>query len=105
MIRAVFSFAHGAAAGFSLRGHANAGAAGEDIVCAAVSSAAYMTANTLTEICGVPADIEVSDGVMTLAVNTADAAAQAVLKGFFLHMESLREQYPERIAIQRQNLE
>ncbi len=105
MIRAVFHYHAGAATGFELRGHAGAGAAGEDIVCAGVSSAAYMTANTLTEICGVHADIREADGKMALTVQRSDNAVQAVLKGFFLHMQNLREEYPERIEIQVQNVE
>ncbi len=105
MIRAVFRFESGAAVGFELRGHAGAGAAGEDIVCAGVSSAAYMTANTLTEICGVSADIRVEDGKMALTVRSSDHAVQAVLKGFFLHMQNLRDDHPDRIEIQVQKVE
>ena len=37
----------GGVLGFSMEGHAEYGEAGEDIVCAAVSSAAYLAANTM----------------------------------------------------------
>ena len=39
--------ADGLLSGFSVTGHAGAGEYGQDIVCAAVSSATYMTANDL----------------------------------------------------------
>ena len=39
--------------GFRISGHSGCGEEGNDIVCAAVSSAAYMTANTVTEILSV----------------------------------------------------
>ena len=37
---------------FTVKGHSGSANAGEDIVCAAVSSAVYMAANTVTEILG-----------------------------------------------------
>ncbi len=105
MIRAVFYYQSGAAVGFELRGHAGAGAAGEDIVCAGVSSAAYMTANTLTDVLKVKTDVQVEDGNMVLTVKSSNDAAQAVLKGFFLHMQNLRDDYPDRMQIRVQNME
>ena len=101
MIRATFRYRAGQAQGFSLIGHAEAGAKGEDIVCAAVSSAAYMTANTLTEICGLPAEVVVKDGEMSVAFAEKDGCAQVVLDGFLLHMQALQEQYPTRIQVQK----
>ena len=62
MIRAVFRYAGDAPRGFSLCGHAGAGVAGEDIVCAAVSSAAYMAANTVTDVVGAKATVDAGDG-------------------------------------------
>ena len=51
MIRAdFFANADGALLGFSVLGHSGLAQEGEDILCAAVSSAAYMTANTVLEI-------------------------------------------------------
>lgn len=101
MIRAIFRYADGAAQGFSLSGHAGAGTSGNDIVCAAVSSAAYMAANTLTEICGAHATIAEDDGQLSLTVTEKDARIQTVLDGFLLHMNGLQEQYPQRIQVQK----
>ena len=99
MIRAVFRYAGRMPRGFSLCGHAGAGCAGEDIVCAAVSSAAYMTANTLTDIVGAKATVDEKDGHLALAVCEENAGIQTVIDGFFLHMKALQEQYPERIQV------
>ena len=38
--------------GFIIKGHSGYGEQGGDIVCAAVSSAAYMVINTITDIFG-----------------------------------------------------
>ena len=85
--------------GFDLQGHSESAPSGRDIVCAAVSSAAYMAANTVTDVCGCTADIREEDGHFTLTVTKGEANAQAILQGFQLHMEGLAEQYPNFIKI------
>ena len=70
------------------------------IICSAVSSAAYMTANTITDIMGICAGQDVGDGYMLLTLNEKDAQrAQDLLKGLELHIKSLAEQYPENIEV------
>ena len=97
MIRVRFQTAGDQLIGFSLSGHAGAGEYGQDIVCAAVSSAAYMTANTITEIVGAAADIAVDDGRMDLTVTSRIKDCQNILSGFQLHIQALSEEYPTRI--------
>ena len=99
MIRVRFKTAGGLICGFTLSGHAGAGASGQDIVCAAVSSAAYMTANTVTEIIGATADIAVDDGYMDVTVTDRIPGCQDVLSGFRLHLQAMQEQYPTRIQL------
>lgn len=69
------------------------------LVCASVSSAAYMTANTITEIIGDKAEIEVSDGKMILKVKNPCDKTIAVLEGFKLHIQQLEEQYKDCIKV------
>ena len=85
--------------GFHLSGHAGAGEHGHDIVCAAVSSAAYMTANTITEIVQAPVNVTVNDGLMDLTVLDRIDRCQDILSGFQLHIQALAEQYPKRIQL------
>ena len=99
MIRVRFHTADDAIVGFTLSGHAGAGDHGQDIVCAAVSSAAYMTANTITEILGAAADISVDDGYMHLLVTEGAEKCGDILSGFRLHLQALQEQYPTRIQL------
>ncbi len=87
--------------GFSVKGHSTMGCDDENgrLVCSAISSAAYMAANTVTEIIGDKADIEVEDGKMVLkALNPSDKTV-AVLEGFKLHIEQLAEDYSNSIKI------
>ena len=101
MIRVEFPEHQRVPVGFQISGHAGAGSAGNDIVCAAVSSAAYMTANTVTEILRVqPEEIEVREGFLRFIVPLSDAdSCETVLRGLVLHLNSLAEQYPKNIHI------
>ncbi|MDO4847038.1 MAG: ribosomal-processing cysteine protease Prp [Clostridiaceae bacterium] len=103
MIRAKFSYSpEGLADGFEISGHSGYAEVGNDIVCAAVSSAAYMCANTLTEILGLKPELSETDGTMKLKLNAEESRkADAVLKGLILHLEQLSLQYPDFIKIER----
>ena len=99
MIKVRFHTAKDTILGFTLDGHAGAGFSGQDIVCAAVSSAAYMTANTVTEIIGATADVTVRDGYMQVMLTDKIADCQDILSGFRLHLEALQDQYPNRVHL------
>ena len=76
------------------------GVRGESVVCAAVSSACYMAANTITEVLGVDAQVTVNDGYMRVAAIGDDLPkVQTVLRGLRLHLEQLAQQYPDKIKI------
>lgn len=99
MIKVVF-FGDSPVLGFHISGHAGYSDNGSDIVCAAVSSAAYMTANTITDIICANPIVSVSDGDLYLKLEP-DAAALCtyILQGFKLHMLSLQEQYKNYITV------
>ncbi len=85
--------------GVRMEGHAG-GKAGSDIVCAAISSAVYMAANTVTDVCGVNADIQVDDGYFFLVTPTEDKLRAAdILEGLRLHLNELQRQYPKRLKV------
>ena len=98
MIRARFRFPTEADASFTVSGHAGYAESGSDIVCAAVSSAAYMTANTVTEVLGVKAKAAVRDGKMQFSVSGSKEAV-SIIRGLRLHLTQLQEQYPDHIEI------
>lgn len=97
MIRAVF-FESESGRGFEITGHAG-GNAGSDIVCAAVSSAVYMAANTVTDIIHISADISERDGHLKFSVSEENNSAAAVLDGLKLHLTELSKQYPKKIKV------
>ncbi|MBQ8001593.1 MAG: ribosomal-processing cysteine protease Prp [Ruminococcus sp.] len=86
--------------GFELKGHSDYAEEGSDIVCAAVSSAAYMTANTITDILCLEAEATADDGYMMMRLSSQDALkAQDILRGFELHMKELSQQYQNNIKV------
>lgn len=100
MIKVSFAQSKGEIFGFTLEGHSGVGFAGNDIVCAAVSSAAYMTVNTITEVLSLNPDVEVDDGFMAIKLSSAEfKKAQDILCGFRLHLTALSEQYQENITV------
>ncbi|MBQ6570385.1 MAG: ribosomal-processing cysteine protease Prp [Clostridia bacterium] len=100
MTRVIIYSRAGSPAGFEISGHSGAGFAGADIVCAAVSSCAYMTANTVTEIIGANADIEVTDGFMRFVPDKNMAESyRDILNGFSLHLTELEKQYPNNLKV------
>ncbi len=92
---------NGKLTGFEMQGHSTQSASDEDgrLVCSAVSSAAYMAANTLTEILGVQIDAQVQDGYFKLLLCSPNGEAENILAGFKLHLQSLAQQYPKNINI------
>ena len=89
MIRADFLILpDGRLLGFRLAGHAGWGEEGTDIVCAAVSSAAYLVANTVTDVLGV-APLSLRD----------EPACRDFLRGLKLHLCGLEEQYPAHMKV------
>lgn len=87
--------------GFEIKGHSSKNYDDElgKIVCAAVSSAAYMAANTVTEIIGDKAAADVSDGAMRFEVTTPCDKTRAVLEGLRLHLGELSAEYGSNIVI------
>lgn len=81
--------------GFVVSGHSTENCDDLDgkLLCAAVSSAAYMTANGITEVAKSECDIEVEDGYMSLTLIKDSDAAQTVLRSFLIHIKQLTEQY------------
>ena len=87
-------------AGFDISGHTGAGVSGSDIFCAAISSAAYLTVNTITDVMGVEAKVSVSEGRLRFVLeNGAEKQCKPLLIGFMLHMKQLKEQRPKSIRI------
>ncbi len=104
MIIARFRESGGLYAGYTVTGHAGGCSdSGVDLICAAVSSAAYMTVNTVTDVIFCEADCEDSEGYMRVDVTGSGekaALASAVIAGLRLHLQELQKTYPDFITLE-----
>ena len=86
--------------GFHISGHSGMAESGSDIICAFVSSAAYMAANTITDVIHAKATAEDSDGDMFVSVDKKDVnLCQDILAGLKLHLINTEEQYPQYLQV------
>jgi uncharacterized protein YsxB (DUF464 family) len=83
----------------TLKGHANYGKVGQDIICAAISMATQMTVIGLQEIAhaNFEADLE-TPGFMELIIhNPGDLRVRVLVDTLELTLKQLATQYPENI--------
>ena len=100
MINAVFTVSDGLIRSYEISGHSDFSEQGSDIICSAVSSAAYMTANTITDVQELDCIVTVNDGFMKLKLSKAEArSAQVILNGLLLHLNALSQEYSDFINL------
>lgn len=99
MIKAEFYSADNILTGYKITGHSMSAPTGEDIICAFVSSAAFMAANTITEVCKAQASTAAHNGFMEVNVTDSAQNVQDILNGLKLHLTELEKQYPENINV------
>ena len=88
--------------GFLVNGHSGSEESGRDVICAFVSSAALLTANTVTDVIHAEAKAEERDGYMKLLVaDFKKESVQHTLRGFELHIKELYKMYPQYLKIIR----
>ena len=90
--------------GFSVAGHSGYAEAGEDIVCAAVSTAVTFAECTIHDVLGERTKSKVNEEearvtLMLPATCEDEEAVQAVLTGLMLTLCKLRDEYPEYIEV------
>lgn len=104
MITAQFQSKDGRFRLLVVSGHAEYDDVGQDIVCAAVTSAVQLVANGITEILAAEASAEAEENRITLAVPQDETQTgeqtEAFLRALKLHLELLAEQFPGTIEIQ-----
>ena len=95
MIKAEFFEKNREVVGFRVNDHSGYAESGEDIVCAAVSSAVQLTANLLD----LQPDVKLGENTVECVLPSAGDLQSTVLGQFRLHLESVQEEFPENINI------
>lgn len=98
MIQAKFYKKNGKFLGFRVSGHSGYADAGEDIVCAAVSSAVQLTVNLLADF-GCNPDVSSENNIVECKIERAEFAESKLFRQLQLHIESIAEEFPDTIKI------
>ena len=81
-----------------VKGHANYKAKGEDIVCAAVTTATILTANAIEHLkLNQHIDLDVSEGYFKISLKESQDIVLGLLKNLEYTLNELEKQYPKYI--------
>ena len=107
MIRVKVKRNSGQLKSFQLKGHAESGPVGHDLVCAAVSGITFGAVNAVLELCNIPLDIEQagSEGGF-LKVTIVDMQpspdlekASLLFEGMLISLKTVERDYSKHISI------
>ena len=92
--------------GFDTQGHSGYAEAGEDIVCAAITSAIRLVEATINDVLGLAASVKVKESEALISLRlpgglgpTAESTCQALLTGLMVYFAELHEEYPDNIEV------
>lgn len=101
MTKIEFSERENKIVGFLIKGHANSGLYGKDIVCSSISATTLMTLNGLVEVLKLDIDYDIKEGyvkcnISNLLENDINKA-QNLLVSFKLILEQISRDYPKNV--------
>ena len=92
--------------GFDVQGHSGWGESGEDIVCAAITSAVRLVEATVNDVMGLCAAVKVREADSSISLrlpgglaNTAESTCQNLLTGLMVYLAQLHDEYPDNIEV------
>ena len=92
--------------GFDVQGHSGWGREGEDIVCAAVTSAVRLVEATVNDVMGLCASVKVDQQTAAISFRlpgglapTAESTCQNLMTGLMVYLAQLHDEYPEHIEV------
>ena len=92
--------------GFECKGHSGYAEEGEDIVCAAITSAIRLTECAINDVLGLEASVKVREKDASIALKlpnglgqTNESTCQTLLTALMVHFVQLAEEYPDFISV------
>ena len=92
--------------GFDAEGHSDYAQEGEDIVCAAITSAVRLVEATVNDVMGVCASVKTNEKTGSLhfrlpgSLGPAERTCQNILAGLMVYLSELHVEYPDYIEVQ-----
>ena len=106
MITATFHMEGDRIVTFHLEAHSGLAPQGEDILCAAVTSAVRLTECAVNDVLGLEAGVKVKPEKALISLKlpgglneSNDSLCQTLLTGLMLHLSQLHEEYPDNIIV------
>lgn len=92
--------------GFDAKGHSGQADAGEDLVCAAVTSAVRLAECVINDVMGLCAAVKVNEKAALISLRlpgslgpTAEDTCQNLLTGMMVYLSELHSEYPDNIEV------
>ena len=92
--------------GFEVQGHSGYAPEGEDIVCAAVTSAVRLVECAVNDVLGLEAPVKVREKDASISLKlpnglgqTNESTCQTLLVALMVHLVQLAEEYPDNITV------
>ena len=92
--------------GFEVKGHSGYAPEGEDIVCAAVTSAVRLVECAVNDVLGLEASVKVKEPDASISLKlpsglgqTNESTCQTLLVALMVHFVQLAEEYPDNITV------
>ena len=92
--------------GFEVKGHSGYAPEGEDIVCAAVTSAVRLVECAVNDVLGLEASVKVKEQDASISLKlpsglgqTNESTCQTLLVALMVHFVQLAEEYPDNITV------
>ena len=106
MTTAEFAMDGSRVTGFNIKDHSGFADAGEDILCAAVTSAVRLTECAVNDVLGLGAAVKVDEQRASISLKLprnlegeADSVCQTLLTSLMVYLVQLQEEYPENIIV------
>ena len=106
MITATFHLDGKRIASFQVEGHSGLADEGEDVLCAAVTSAVRLTECAVNDVLGLEAGVKVKPDKALISLKlpgglgqTNESTCQTLLTALMLYLSQLHEEYPENIIV------
>ena len=106
MTTAVFRMEDDRITGFEVKGHSGYGSAGEDIVCAAITSAVRLVETTVNDVLGLAASVKIRERDASISLRlpggldeVTESTCQSLMTGLMVYFAQLHDEYPDNIEV------
>ena len=106
MTTAEFAMDGSRVASFTIEGHSGLAEAGEDVLCAALTSAVRLTECAVNDVLGLGATVKVDEQRASISLKLprnlegeTDSVCQTLLTSLMVYLVQLQEEYPENIIV------